>query len=123
MTVSTTPPATILSKKFFRDGEIPGCAASAISGITSAAVRAAAVNPVIAFSLIDDDAVMISTWLLDLTLLLMDLVFSFNGLKNSPEPANRVTLWLTGIAMVFATVTIAMLVFTSVCLQNARDVE
>lgn len=52
-TPSTTPPATILSKKFFREGDIPGCAASATSGINMAAVSAAALKPVAAFSLSD----------------------------------------------------------------------
>ena len=46
----TTPPATMLSRKFLRDGETPE-AASAASGSTMEAVNAAAVRPVIAFSL------------------------------------------------------------------------
>ena len=45
MAAMTTPPATKLSKKFLRDGDTPGPAASAISGITVAAVRASAVKP------------------------------------------------------------------------------
>lgn len=40
----------MLSKKFFSDGEIPGPAASATSGIIIDAVKAAAVKPVTAFS-------------------------------------------------------------------------
>lgn len=49
MAVSTTPPAAMLSKKFFREGETP-LAASATSGTTMEAVNAAAVNPATAFS-------------------------------------------------------------------------
>ncbi|PON46339.1 hypothetical protein PanWU01x14_252260 [Parasponia andersonii] len=51
MAVSTTPPATMLSKKFLIEGETPGTAASATSGITIDAVNAAAVRPVAAFFL------------------------------------------------------------------------
>lgn len=53
MTPSTTPPDTMLSKKFFSDGDNPGCAASAISGTTIAAASAAAVSPVKAFSFME----------------------------------------------------------------------
>ncbi len=42
-TARTTPPATTLKSKFFKDGLMPGCAASASSGTTAAANRA---NPV-----------------------------------------------------------------------------
>lgn len=49
MAVSTTPPATMLSKKFLREGETP-LAASATSGTTMEAVKAAALNPATAFS-------------------------------------------------------------------------
>ena len=49
MATTTVPPAAMLSKKFFSDGETPGPAASATSGITIDAVRAAAVSPVMAF--------------------------------------------------------------------------
>ncbi|KAK4755954.1 hypothetical protein SAY87_009711 [Trapa incisa] len=41
----------MLSRKFLREGEMPGPAASATSGIIIEAVRAAAVSPVTAFSL------------------------------------------------------------------------
>ncbi|OWM77286.1 hypothetical protein CDL15_Pgr028923 [Punica granatum] len=51
ITPSTTPPATILRRKFLREGDTPDPAASATSGITIEAVRAAAVSPVMAFSL------------------------------------------------------------------------
>ena len=51
MAVSTTPPATMLSKKFLREGETPESAAWATSGMTMEAVKAAAVSPEIAFSL------------------------------------------------------------------------
>ncbi|KAG6590026.1 hypothetical protein SDJN03_15449, partial [Cucurbita argyrosperma subsp. sororia] len=54
MATTTVPPAAMLSKKFFSDGETPGPAASATSGITIDAVRAAAVSPVMAFSFKDD---------------------------------------------------------------------
>ncbi|KAF5748441.1 hypothetical protein HS088_TW04G00395 [Tripterygium wilfordii] len=50
MATSTTPPAAMLSKKLLRDGETPEAAASATSGITMEAVKAAAVSPVKAFS-------------------------------------------------------------------------
>lgn len=50
ITPSTSPPEAMLSRKFFSDGEIPGCAASAISGTTRAAAIAAAVNPAAALS-------------------------------------------------------------------------
>ncbi|CAL9106222.1 unnamed protein product [Musa acuminata var. zebrina] len=52
--LSTTPPATMLSRKFLRDGDRPGWAASATSGITNAAAKAAAVNPASACSFTDD---------------------------------------------------------------------
>ncbi|KAF8728639.1 hypothetical protein HU200_017907 [Digitaria exilis] len=42
MAKSTTPPETMLRRKFLSDGEIPGDAASATSGSTSAAATAAA---------------------------------------------------------------------------------
>ncbi|XVF89030.1 hypothetical protein PTKIN_Ptkin19aG0098500 [Pterospermum kingtungense] len=42
MAESTTPPATMLSKKFLRDGETPDSAASAMSGMIMEAVNAAA---------------------------------------------------------------------------------
>ncbi|KAK4283456.1 hypothetical protein QN277_000404 [Acacia crassicarpa] len=48
MAASTTPPAAMLSKKFLRDGVT---AASATSGTIMEAVKAAAVRPVMAFSL------------------------------------------------------------------------
>lgn len=51
---TTAPPAAMLSKKFFSDGETPGPAASATSGITIDAVRAAAVIPATAFSFNED---------------------------------------------------------------------
>ncbi|KAK9149189.1 hypothetical protein Scep_007946 [Stephania cephalantha] len=81
MAPSTTPPATILSKKFFKDGDT---AASATSGTTIEAVSATAVNPVTAFSLSDA-----ATWNLTLLLLLFPppstaLLGSLtgNGLRN-----------------------------------------
>ena len=40
MATSTTPPETMLRRKFLREGEIPGCAASATSRSTSAAAVA-----------------------------------------------------------------------------------
>jgi hypothetical protein len=46
MTARTTPPATTLNSKFFKDGLIPGWAASAISGTTAAANKAKPVRPV-----------------------------------------------------------------------------
>ena len=49
ITTSTVPPAAMLSKKFFSDGETPE-AASATSGTTIEAVSAAAVIAVTAFS-------------------------------------------------------------------------
>lgn len=51
MTVSTTPPAAILSKKFLREGEIPEPAASATSGIAIEMERAVAARPLTAFSI------------------------------------------------------------------------
>eukprot|EP00262_Sarcandra_glabra_P014960 TRINITY_DN4511_c0_g1_i1.p1 TRINITY_DN4511_c0_g1~~TRINITY_DN4511_c0_g1_i1.p1 ORF type:complete len:126 (-),score=17.08 TRINITY_DN4511_c0_g1_i1:87-464(-) len=91
-TVSTTPPATMLSKKFLRDGEIPGCAASATSGITMAAVRAKAVNPVTAFSLSDA-----WTWILPLDFDDPDFAIegSFMGLKKLSEVTGL--LWAAGV--------------------------
>lgn len=56
MTVSTTPPEAMLSKKFLREGEIPEPAASATSGITIETVRAAAAKPLTAFSIFRLDA-------------------------------------------------------------------
>nr|DAD44309.1 TPA_asm: hypothetical protein HUJ06_002539 [Nelumbo nucifera] len=95
ITPSTTPPATMLSKKFLREGEIPGPAASATSGITMEAVRAAAVNPVTAFSLSDD-----RTWSFALAL---DEVASIaledlkgKGLKKASELGGSL-LWLAEV--------------------------
>jgi len=51
--VSTTPPAVMLSKKFWRDGDRSDPAADATSGTTMDAVNAAAVSPATAFSLSD----------------------------------------------------------------------
>jgi len=48
--VTTTPPAAMLSKKFFREGLTPGPAASATSGSTMEAVSAVAASPATAFS-------------------------------------------------------------------------
>lgn len=62
ITPSTTPPATMLRRKFFSDGEMPGCAASATSGITSAATIAAAASPPRAFSFSDDDSARTWSW-------------------------------------------------------------
>jgi hypothetical protein len=56
MATSTTPPDTMLSRKFLSDGVSPDCAASATSGSTSAAAAAAAVSPAAAFSFMDADA-------------------------------------------------------------------
>jgi hypothetical protein len=44
ITARTTPPATTLKSKFFKDGLMPGCAASASSGTTAAANKANAVR-------------------------------------------------------------------------------
>ena len=54
MPTSTTPPDTMLSRKFLSDGVSD--AASATSGITSAAATAAAVSPATALSFADADA-------------------------------------------------------------------
>ncbi|KAG0470991.1 hypothetical protein HPP92_015537 [Vanilla planifolia] len=59
-TPTTTPPATMLSRKFLSEGEIPGWTASATSGTTIAAARAAAVNPATTWSFDDDDALTMS---------------------------------------------------------------
>lgn len=59
---TTTPPATILFKKFVRDGEAPD-AASATSGITMYAANVAAVRPETIFSFKDA-----FTWSLEFTL-------------------------------------------------------
>jgi len=53
MATSTTPPDTMLSRKFLSDGVSPDCAASATSGSISAAATAAAVSPAAAFSFMD----------------------------------------------------------------------
>lgn len=55
-TVSTTPPAAMLSKKFWREGEIPEPVASATSGITIETLRAAAAKPLTALSIFRFDA-------------------------------------------------------------------
>lgn len=62
ITPATTPPATMLRRKFFSDGEMPGCAASATSGITRAATIAAAASPPSAFSFSDDDSARTWSW-------------------------------------------------------------
>ena len=53
MPAKTTPPDTMLSRKFLSDGDSPGDAASATSGSTSAAATAAAVSPAVSFSCTD----------------------------------------------------------------------
>ena len=53
MATRTTPPDTMLSRKFLSDGVSPDCAASATSGSTRAAATAAAVSPAAAFSFMD----------------------------------------------------------------------
>jgi hypothetical protein len=55
MPAKTTPPDTMLSRKFLSDGDSPGDAASATSGSTSAAATAAAVSPAVSFSCTDAD--------------------------------------------------------------------
>lgn len=55
-TVSTTPPAAMLSKKFWREGEIHEPVASATSGITIETLRAAAAKPLTALSIFRFDA-------------------------------------------------------------------
>ena len=55
MPAKTTPPDTMLSRKFLSDGERPGDAASATSGSTNAAATAAAVSPAVSFSCTDAD--------------------------------------------------------------------
>ena len=64
MATSTTPPETMLRRKFLSDGEIPGCAASATSGSTSAAATAAAAAHSLAGFCADDDARTTATLLL-----------------------------------------------------------
>ncbi|GJN33396.1 hypothetical protein PR202_gb21993 [Eleusine coracana subsp. coracana] len=54
MATSTTPPDTMLSRKFLSDGV--SVTASATSGITSAVATAAAVSPADTFSFMDADA-------------------------------------------------------------------
>ena len=56
MATSTTPPDTMLRRKFLSDGVRLPCAASATSGRTIAAAMAAAVSPAVALSFIDADA-------------------------------------------------------------------
>ncbi|KAK6944767.1 hypothetical protein RJ641_025869 [Dillenia turbinata] len=85
MTPSTTPPATMLSKKLFSDGVTPE-AASATSGITMEAVIAAAVAPAIAFSFIEEAF----TWNLP-PVFAASIAFdglTDSGLKNASEPCS-----------------------------------
>ena len=85
MATRTTPPATMLSKKFLRDGVTPS-AAWATSGIIIDVVSAAAVNPVTTFSLNEEEAAL--TWSRPLGLLTapIDLHgFTGSGLKNASE--------------------------------------
>lgn len=87
MAPSTTPPETMLSKKFLREGENPGCAASATSGITIAAVSATAVSPATAFSFMDDAWISILPLLFNGDGAIAAFGDSFNiGLKKASEP-------------------------------------
>ncbi|CAN6541226.1 unnamed protein product [Malus baccata var. baccata] len=106
ITTATTPPAAILSKKFFREGETPE-AASATSGITIEAVSAAAVIPVTAFSFnealtrslpLDFDAAGASAF--------EGLIGSGSGLKKHPAE-DWILFWVAlvnGMAIVTAVV-------------------
>lgn len=92
MTVRTTPPEAMLSKKFLREGEIPGPAASAISGMTMEAVRAAAERLVKALSILSLEA---RTWnLCGLPPGAAKALDGFrgNGLKKAEE-----RVWLSGV--------------------------
>lgn len=116
MAPSTTPPATMLSKKFLRDGETPGPAASATSGITMEAVRAAAVNPVANFSL--KDPALICSRALGLWATTAFDGLTGNGLKKASELGNR--FWIVrveGMAIETAEVE-AIFVLSSLCFSE-----
>ncbi|CAL9054297.1 unnamed protein product, partial [Musa banksii] len=103
ITTSTTPPATMLRRKFLSDGETPGCAASATSGITNAAANAAAASPLIAFSFADDARTL--RWLLGRhrpAAAGVGRTGSMSGWKNASEPARGRLRPTPGIAMVTA---------------------
>lgn len=79
------PPAPMLSKKFLREGET---AASATSGIIMEAVKAAAVNPVTAFSLSE---ALTTNFLAVFDATTADAALeglTGNGLKAAPEAGN-----------------------------------
>lgn len=92
MTVRTTPPEAMLSKKFLREGEIPGPAASAISGMTMEAVRAAAEIPVKALSNLILEALTWSLCTLPPGAAMALDGFRGNGLKKVDE-----RVWLSGV--------------------------
>lgn len=100
MTTSTTPPATMLSKKFLSDGDNPESAASATCGITIEAVSAAAVNPVTVFSFRE---ALTTNLPLDLGLdgdAAMDLEGrTGNGLKKASDPCSLFWALVKGVAI------------------------
>ncbi|RWW82831.1 hypothetical protein BHE74_00008681 [Ensete ventricosum] len=104
ITTSTTPPATMLRRKFLSDGETPGCAASATSGISNAAANAAVASPLIAFSFADDARTL--SWLLGrhrpAAAGVGRRTGSLRGWKNASEPARGLLRPTPGIAMVTA---------------------
>lgn len=96
---TTTPPAAILSKKFFNEGETPDPAASATSGMTIDAVRAAAEIPATAFSLKEDRTARILP--LEMGAVAMGLrdLKEGNGLKKASLESGLRVAWVNGKAI------------------------
>lgn len=103
MAASTTPPATMLRRKFFSDGEMPGCAASATSGMSSAAANAAVVSPLTAISFADDgdDDARILSWL-QACRLTAGGVGSLSGWKKASDPTRARPTQNAGLVKVTA---------------------
>ncbi|KAD4180501.1 hypothetical protein E3N88_29092 [Mikania micrantha] len=102
---STTPPATMLSKKLFSDGVTPD-AACATSGTTMDAVRTAAVKAVTVFSLME----LLMTKRLEGAACRVFEDESVKGLKKE-FVGGRVVLWVNGIAMEATDVEAILLMF------------
>lgn len=117
----------MLSRKFLRDAETPGWAASAISGTRKAAAIAAAVRPATVCSLTDDEA-----WTSNRPLALgsraveaMETVF--NGLKKVVEPARgslRLVVdgdGMTAMAIADVDAILSGCGFWSACAEDLQD--
>ncbi|KAA0055792.1 hypothetical protein IC582_003117 [Cucumis melo] len=96
---TTAPPAAILSKKFFNEGDTPDPAASATSGITIDAARAAAVIPATAFSFNDDRTATILPLEMGAAAMGLRDLKEGNGLKKASLESGLWVAWVNGKAI------------------------